>query len=325
MKQKLEKNTSSIYSRFVFSRLGQNESFEEIERYLEEYFEVRQIEEMVIHCAVDFTKISHALFYDKEKLNQYFKTLKDQEKVVGLDSKYTRPKSEFFVCLLHGLGNFYYDVDWISKLDGEVKCVDAKFYSEAFKYMHKKEWNEVMFTYADIANRLMDPRDFSKQFCTPVDRSNRLQSRLIEVEKVQRAVNEVGDPRKTLALTSRFEVIICLKGKTLLDAKKTIMNLVDNVFRPSEIKNCIVSVPLPDLMKHLKINLDPCLSTMRTYLMQRISKNKNESAYKDSLQSSDLKGKQFHFPHMEPMLSSRTKDLDQCFNFTPRKFQMKQF
>jgi len=270
-----EKMPDCSKARFVFSCLGQSCTFAELTRILKD-FKTNQISNLIVHYALDFKTPNHALFFEKANLVKFFNVMITKQKELSMNLKQSAsPTSEYYVCFLRGIGNFVYNLRWMECQMENFTCIEAKFYSEAFKYMHIMKKNEVYFKHQEICDKLFDPRDFLVHMLKK-QKNSHLKLRLQELENVQEAVDKFC-PRKSPVKKARFETILLVNGEyfkqiSTPDVQKDIEDLMDRLFKPKEIKDCLVKIPTSSLGEFLKINFTPFISTIRTFIKARLEK-----------------------------------------------------
>lgn len=84
-------------------------------------FNLEQVNQVILHYAVDFEQADYALLWKTDLLKQ---------------SKFPRPTHEYYPGILRKLGNFYYNTE--ADYNKEVRIVETKVYSSMFKKVHSQ-------------------------------------------------------------------------------------------------------------------------------------------------------------------------------------------
>jgi len=264
MKTLLRNFVSEVY--LIVSKLGQDIPFSAINDY-EDFFDFKRASQLIVHYAVDFQEQACALFFAK----------KDVESLMGY--KNLKKDMEYYVCLLHGAGNFYFNMDTNMSTQPGTFLREVKFYSEVFKTCH----NTMMFRRAEICDLLMDPRDIADdELVKPISRGRKfksLQQYLNDIRSIQNFIANMNDP--DFNLSARYEVIIRLvpiktcyskEVNPILQPHRTITKLFKEhgILNLHNVGKCLIKQSPEQLKKHLEKNVVPFLTTLEVYIGSRI-------------------------------------------------------
>jgi len=263
LRSKLRNSVSEVY--LLVSQLGQDVPFSAINEY-EHFFDFEKVSQLIVHYAVDYTEAHSALFFAKEDLGSL------------MGSQNLKKSMQYFVCLLHGVGNFYYNVDSRMSTKQGVFFQEAKFYSELFKTCH----NTKMFRRAEICQLLMDPREVADdELMDPSLRRKfkSLHQYFEDVKKIKSVITGITNPN--FKCGARFEAIVRLLplrtgGSRLLNPVMRPHHAITELFKDHivlsahNIGKCLIKLTPHQLKHHLETNVLPFLTTLEVYLERRI-------------------------------------------------------
>jgi len=259
---------------FIIGYLGQNCKFDTLQRQLERYFWREKIHQLIVHCAIDFTKDKCSLFFSRQKVQDYFKEqwglwkCNPQIKRIkepGPNKSVNTPRTEFYPCLLRGYGNFYYDLDRIELQNSNVNLVDAKFYAEPFKDFHKRKdrRNEDILKNKSMSTMIIDPRNLAPEYVGNHTNLDFL-TKLTHIDYVEKQLYYYM--KCVPSLSARFEVIFKFNECEAFSVLKTTTNIINKVFGIPKLSSCIEWVETKQLAEYLVFNLAPFISTLKQSL-----------------------------------------------------------
>jgi len=288
IKQKMDEGIENVKSQmgythvyFVIGFLGQDCQLFSLQKQMDQLFITEKVSQLIIHCALDFQKENCALFFSRDKVVNYFKnqfgcqTVFENHKLVErveLPKGGYTPKTEYYTCLLRGYGNFYYDLGNIilKKVEKErdkrdIELVEAKFYSEPFKTLHR--WSDLnSLKIQSVSDMLLDPRDFGKDYVKKHIKLN-FEKKLEPIKRIENEIREyIQDPE---SLCARFEFITRFEGSAVAQAYQKTTQIASKVFNQEKIAECAESIDSRKLGRYLQYNLKPFMETLKTLLADR--------------------------------------------------------